>query len=199
MRCLIVIAHPLAESLCHRLAQTAIETLRDLGHDIQVIDLYQQDFAPALTMAERQSYYEGAFAAQAVQPQVEQLLWAEALVLVFPTWWFGFPAILKGWFDRVWAPGVAYDHASDFGPIRPRLAALKRVLAITTLGAAWWVDWLVLWRPVQRILKLAILGACAPSCRLQMLSCYKAETLSPQKVAGFQQRIRAKLAGWAQP
>lgn len=199
MRCLIVIAHPLAESLCHTLAQTAIATLRDLGHDIQVLDLYRHDFAPALTMAERQSYYEGAFAAQAVQPQVEQLLSAEALVLVFPTWWFGFPAILKGWFDRVWAPGVAYDHASDFGPIKPRLASLKRVVAITTLGAAWWVDWLVLWRPVQRILKLAILGACAPSCRLKMLSLYKAETLSPHKVARFQQRIRATLAGWTQP
>lgn len=56
MRCLIVVAHPLAESLCHELAQTVIEALRDLGHDIQVIDLYQQDFAPALTMAERRSW-----------------------------------------------------------------------------------------------------------------------------------------------
>ena len=197
MRCLIVVAHPLAESLCHELAQTVIEALRDLGHDIQVIDLYQQDFAPALTMAERRSYYEGVFAAQALQPQVEQLLWAEALVLIFPTWWFGFPAILKGWFDRVWAPGVAYDHAQDLGAIKARLSSLKRVLAITTLGAAWWVDWLVLWRPVQRIFKLAILGACAPSCRLVMLSLYKAESLTPQAVAGFQARIRRTLVGWS--
>lgn len=197
MRCLIVIAHPLVESFCHTLAQTAVKTLRDGGHDIQVLDLHQQDFDPALTAAERRSYYGHPFDAEAVQPQVEQLLWAEALVLVFPTWWFGFPAILKGWFDRVWAPGVAYDHASDFGPIRPRLAALHRVLAITTLGAAWWVDWLVLWRPIPRILKLAILGACAPSCRLEMLSLYKAEVLTPQKVDGFQQRIRSKIIGWS--
>jgi len=44
--------------------------------------------------------------------QIDRLMSAEALVLVFPTWWFGFPAILKGWFDRVWAPGIAYDHAT---------------------------------------------------------------------------------------
>lgn len=197
MRCLIVIAHPLSESLCHSLAKTAIEELTVAGHDIQVLDLYEDGFAPSLTVAERQSYYGHAFDVEAVQPQVEQLLWAEALVLIFPTWWFGFPAILKGWFDRVWAPGVAYDHAQDLGAIKARLSSLKRVLAITTLGAAWWVDWLVLWRPVQRILKLAILGACTPSCRLEMLSLYKAESLTPQVVAGFQARIRRTLAGWS--
>lgn len=197
MRCLIVITHPLSESLCHSLAKTAIEELTVAGHDIQILDLYQEGFAPSLTVAERQSYYGQAFDDEAVQPQVEQLLWAEALVLIFPTWWFGFPAILKGWFDRVWAPGVAYDHAQDLGAIKARLSSLKRVLAITTLGAAWWVDWLVLWRPVQRILKLAILGACAPSCRLEMLSLYKAESLTPQAVAGFQARIRRTLASWS--
>ena len=85
--------------------------------------------------------------------QVSRLKEAEALVLLFPNWWFGFPAMLKGWFDRVWGPGIAYDHASDFGPIIPRLDNLKRVLAITTMEAPRWVDRLVMWQPVKRILE----------------------------------------------
>jgi putative NADPH-quinone reductase len=137
------------------------------------------------------------FDASAIQPQVERLLAAEALVLAFPTWWFGFPAVLKGWFDRVWAPGIAYDHASDLGPITPRLHNLRRTLAITSLGSPWWVDRLVLRRPVRRVLKTAILGACAPACRLEMLSLYEAEDLAARQVDAFCSRVRATLAKWS--
>lgn len=118
------------------------------------------------------------------------------MVLVFPTWWFGFPAILKGWFDRVWAPGVAYDHASDLGPIRSRLGGLRRVLAVTTLGSPWWVDRLVMRRPVRTILKRAIIGACAPKCGFEMLSLYEAEKASQAKVGRFMDRVRAQLRAW---
>ena len=117
-----------------------------------------------LTEAERRSYYAESFDATAVSGEAARLTDAEALVLVFPTWWYGFPAILKGWFDRVWSPGIAFDHSSNFGPIKPRLK-LARVLAITTIGSPWWIDTLVLWQPVRRILRIAILGACARSAR----------------------------------
>jgi len=125
------------------------------------------------------------------------LLSAEALVLVFPTWWFGFPAILKGWFDRVWAPGIAYDHASDLGPIKPRLRCLRRALAVTSLGAPWWVDRLVMWQPIKRILSTALIGTCAPDCRFEMLSLYKAEKLASAEVGAFCARIRKRLLKWS--
>lgn len=197
MKCLVVIAHPLTDSLCHTLARTAIDTLRAQGHEVQIEDLYQTGFSPSLTAGERQSYYGAPFDAAATQPEIARLLWAEAIVLVFPTWWFGFPAILKGWFDRVWAPGVAYDHASDLGPIKPRLGNLRRMLAITTLGSPWWVDLLVLWQPVKRVLKIALLGACAPGCQFEMLSLYQAESLASAKVERFCSRIRTALKRWS--
>jgi putative NADPH-quinone reductase len=153
-------------------------------------------WSKASTQGERQSYYAPAFDGAAVQSEVAQLLDAEALVLVFPTWWFGFPAILKGWFDRVWAPGVAYDHASDLGPIRPRLHRLRHALAVTSLGSPWWVDRLVLRQPVRRVLKTALLGTCAPACRFEMLSLYQAERLSPAAVERFCARITRTLASW---
>ncbi|MBS4097109.1 MAG: NAD(P)H-dependent oxidoreductase [Sulfuricella sp.] len=197
MKCLVVVAHPLADSLCRTLAHASIEALSAAGHDVEVEDLYQAEYSPSLTVSERQSYYRPPFDASAVGSQIERLLSADALVLIFPTWWFGFPAILKGWFDRVWAPGIAYDHASDLGPIKPRLHNLRRTLAITSLGSPWWVDRLVLWQPVKGILKTALLGTCAPSCQFEMLSLYKAERLTTQQVQVFCSRIQKAIAKWS--
>ena len=196
MKCLVVKAHPLSESLCTTLTQRTIRALEVAGHSVEVEDLYADEFSASLTEAERRSYYAGPYAAQQVAPQVEQLLAAEAIVLVFPTWWFGFPAILKGWFDRVWAPGVAYDHADQYGLIKPRLTNLGHMLAVTSLGSPWWVDKFVLRQPVKRVLKTAIVGTCAPKCRFQMLSLYKSEQLSPAQVNQFGARVERALQSW---
>jgi len=197
MKCLVVIAHPDSDSLCHAMASAAIAALTEAGHDVQIEDLYKTDFSPSLTVAERQSYYRSSFDSAAVQSQVERLLSAEALVLVFPTWWFGFPAVLKGWFDRVWAPGIAYDHASDLGQIKPRLRNLRRALAVTSLGSPWWVDRLIMRQPLKRILSTALFGTCAPSCRFEMLSLYKAENLAVTTVQSFSSRIKKVLVKWS--
>lgn len=196
MKCLVVVAHPLSESLCQTMARSAVDALSAAGHTVELEDLYSSSFSPALTQRERQSYYEPPFDAASIQAQVDRLLDTEALVLVFPTWWFGFPAILKGWFDRVWAPGVAYDHASDFGPIKARLHKLQKVCAVTSLGSSWWIDKLVLRQPVKRILKTALLGTCAPSCDFKMLSLYQAERLSAAQVQAFCGRVQRELSKW---
>lgn len=193
MNCLVVKAHPLSESLCSSLAERATAVLQAAGHVVEVEDLYGQEFGASLTAAERRSYYAASYSTQHVTSHVERLLNAEAIVLVFPTWWFGFPAILKGWFDRVWTPGVAYDHADKYGPIKPRLANLRRMVVVTSVGAPWWVDRLVLRQPVRRVLKTAIVGTCAPKCRLQMLSLYNSERLTSAQVERFGVRIERAL------
>jgi NAD(P)H dehydrogenase (quinone) len=196
MNCLVVIAHPSPESLCRNAADRAVGALRAAGHEVVVEDLYGSAFAPALTAPERASYYGRSYAGAAVRAEIGRLRAAEGLVLCFPTWWFGFPAILKGWFDRVWAPGTAYDHADDLGPIRPRLHGLRNVLAVTSLGASWWVDRIVMRRPVRRVLKTAILGACAPAAAFEMLSLYKAEKPDADRVRRFGGRVERVLATW---
>lgn len=196
MNCLVVIAHPSKESLCRTVAVKAIDSLRAAGHVVVVEDLYANGFAPTLTEAERASYYGSRYDSSAVQAEIGRLLAAEGLVLFFPTWWAGFPAILKGWFDRVWAPGVAYDHADDLGPIKPRLTELRKVLAVTSLGAPWWVDRFVLRAPVKRVVRRAILGACAPVAKFEMLSLYKAEKLDAGQVQRFARKVERALAGW---
>jgi len=196
MKCLVVKAHPLSESLCAFLSQEVATALKSGGHNVVIEDLYQSRFEPALTRAERNSYYSRRYDGSAVRDHTHRLLETEAVVLVFPTWWFGFPAILKGWFDRVWGPGIAYDHADDFGPIKPRLKNLKRLLAITTLGAPGWVDYLIMRRPLRRILKIAILNACAPDCKFEMLSLNKCENLKTAAVHNFRQKIITAVGKW---
>jgi NAD(P)H dehydrogenase (quinone) len=193
MNYLVVIAHPVKDSLCNALATHAIDSLRKAGHSVMVEDLYAQAFAPQLTTSERQSYYTSQFDAAALQTSIEHLTKAQGLVLVFPTWWFGMPAILKGWFDRVWAPGVAFDHAVDLGPITPRLTLLRSAVVITTVGSPWWVDWLVMWRPIRRQLKTALIGLCAPQSRFNMLTLYKTEKISAHTFAQFSARIESAL------
>lgn len=196
MKCLVVKAHPLSESLCSSLTRHVVEVLDDAGHTVELEDLYAESFDAALTESERNSYYCGPYNSEQVRAQWERLRGAEGIVLVFPTWWFGFPAILKGWFDRVWAPGLAYEHAGDFGPIRPRLEHLRHMLAVTTLGSPWWVDRMVLRQPVRRVLQTAIVGTCAPRCRLRMLSLYRSEALTATRVERYAARIGRELARW---
>ena len=173
-----------------------IEALRVAGHEVILEDLYAEGFKAALTPVERASYYKETYTTESVAIQIEHLLFAEAIVLVFPTWWFSFPAILKGWFDRVWAPGVAFDHTDKYGQIKPRLNNLHEMLVVTSLGAPWWVDRLVMQQPIKRVLKTAIVRACAPNCRVQIVSIYRSEHLDSTQINRFWSRVEKALAKW---
>ena len=196
MKCLVVTTHPLSNSLCRHLTDGVVNQLVRMHHEVTVEDLYAKQFDPVLTIEERKSYYKESYDSSQVTEEIKRLQEAEALVLLFPIWWFGFPAILKGWFDRVWAPGIAYDHADDFGPIKPRLNNLKKVLVVTTLGAPWWIDRFVMRQPVKRVIKIALLKACAAKSRLQYLSLYNSEKLNAKSIEQFKRRIETSLADW---
>ena len=190
-RALIVLAHPAPQSLSHLFADQVRKVLAAKGAEVSVIDLNASDFAPALTETERAAYYGETPDVSAIAEHAALLTAASTLVLIFPTWWFGLPAILKGWLDRVFAPGIAFDHADNFGPIKPRLTNLKRVVIITTLGSPAWIDWFIMRRPVRRILKVAVFGLCAPHAKFQMLSLYGAENIVAARLERFKTRIAA--------
>lgn len=193
MRCLVVLAHPQGKSLNRHFAEVAVGTLKAAGHEVTTIDLYADGFDPRLSEAERASYYLPKYDDGVNGQSAAALRDAELLVFVFPTWWFGPPAILKGWIDRVFAPGVAFDHGKNFGPIVPLLTNLKRAVVVTTLGTPWWVDRFVMFRPVRRMFKTAVLGACAPKAHFSYLPLYAAENPEPKRVSAFEARIRRVL------
>ena len=196
MNCLIVNAHPLEDSLCGKFTHLVYSRLDEMGHQVVLENLYHDQFDPVLSARERSTYYTGKYDDSKIQKQARHLVEADAMVLIFPTWWFGFPAVLKGWFDRVWGPGIAYDHANDYGPIKPRLDKLKRVLAITTLGAPWWVDMFILRKPLQKVLRFAILQACTKNCQLKYISFYNCEKVNQERFDIFISKIHLALNNW---
>src|SRR4051794_9571401 len=101
MKLLLILAHPIEDSFNKAIAETARNALLAKGHEVDWLDLYAEDFDPRLTRAERASYFAEPYDSSAVAPLVARVRAVDALVLVFPQWWFGFPAILKGFFDRV--------------------------------------------------------------------------------------------------
>ena len=185
----LLLAHPLDDSFCAAIAARAERVLTARGHDVDRLDLYSDGFDPRMTASERHHYYAPPAEVDAVEAYVSRLLAAEKLVLIFPQWWFNMPAVLKGWFDRVFQPSVAFDHTPGYGRILPRLERLDSVLAITTLGSPWWAAELYLRNPVRRQLKAGIFGTCAPRARFRMLNCYGTEKIAAAGREAFLARV----------
>ena len=109
-----------------------VDTLAARGWEVDDCDLYAEGFNPVMTAEERRAYHEVAPNTAPVQAYVDRLLAAQALVLVFPVWNFGFPAILKGFFDRVFLPGVSFR--LEDGLVKPNLTHIRKLAAVTTYG-----------------------------------------------------------------
>src|SRR5712672_3985536 len=152
MRVLVVYAHPLSDSFAAALRDAVVAQLRDGGHEVDHCDLYAEGFDPVLTAPERRAYNTAHPDLTAVESYVARLRAAEALVLCFPTWWYGMPAILKGWFDRVWLPGVAFHNPPGGGTIKRGLTNIRTLMVVTTYNAPRWFMLLYMWDPGRRVL-----------------------------------------------
>lgn len=111
MKHLVVYNHPNPKSFCHAIKETVVETAEKMGHDVQVRDLYALDFDPVLAPADFEAMQKGGARAD-VQAEQEAVTWAEHITFVYPIWWTGLPARMKGYIDRVYSHGFAYG----FGP-----------------------------------------------------------------------------------
>jgi NAD(P)H dehydrogenase (quinone) len=135
MRALVVYAHPDPESFAGAVLARAVRGLDRAKHEVRVTDLYADGFDGAMSAEERRTHKEPGVAPE-LQRYADDLQWAELLVLVYPTWWSGFPAILKGWVDRVWVAGVAWELPEGADRIRPRLGNIRRIVVITSHGSS---------------------------------------------------------------
>ncbi len=110
MKVLVVLAHPDKESFNHAIAETAVDRLEDNGHEVTFHDLYREGFDPVLPKDE---IPKGAALDPAVGNYCNEISEADGIIIVHPNWWGQPPAILKGWIDRVFRPGVAYEFTGD--------------------------------------------------------------------------------------
>ncbi|MCA1405674.1 NAD(P)H-dependent oxidoreductase [Ensifer sp. IC3342] len=189
MHILMVLAHPLEDSFAASVARVARQAFEGRGHTVDLLDLYRESFDPRLTVAERGSYFDDHYDASEVSGWIKRVKAADGLVLVFPQWWFNFPAILKGFFDRVFAPSVAFDHDPAGGRIVPRLGNIKLFWALTSTGSPWWVVHLYMGNPVRRLLKRGIAAFCSKGVDFRMISLHDMDRATEAKRKRHLERV----------
>ena len=189
---LVVFAHPVETSFAAALHGRVVDTLTASGHDIDDLDLYAEGFDPVLGRDERLAYHDLERNRTAVRAYVERLQAADALVLCFPTWCFGPPAILKGFLDRTMLPGVAFD-LSDPARVRPMLGHIRRVAAVVTYGrprrVAWWMG-----DPPRKLVTRYLRWFVARRAPVDYLALYDMNTADDARRTAFLARVERHFA-----
>jgi NAD(P)H dehydrogenase (quinone) len=192
MRLLFVYAHPIGDSLTAAARDCAVQAAQAVGHEVRLIDLYATGFQPCLTAAELNSYADPEAMGDELNAHIEALLWAEAVIFIHPTWWSGMPAILKGWLDRVWRPGVAF-HMRE-AAFHPGLSQIRLIGVITTLGATWAQYNLLLGAAGRKQLLRGLRGCIHPRARSLFLAHYAIDASTPASRAAYLAKIAARIA-----
>jgi NAD(P)H dehydrogenase (quinone) len=192
MRTLVVSCNPNPESFGAAVLERALTGLDRGGHEVRLTDLYADGFEPALSATERRNHLDPAVD-ESIRPYADDLRWAEALVLVYPTWWSGQPAMLKGWIDRVWAAGVAW-HLPDGSAIpRPLLRNIRRIVVVTTHGSPKWINALE-GESGKRTVTRALRAMCSRRTRTTWCAIYGLDTCTAERRSAFLARVERMLA-----
>src|SRR5438045_3568081 len=148
----VVHCHPLTDSYNHALFCTIVAALEQNGHEVVATDLYREQFDPVMSAVERRSYYASRYHDAEVSAEIGLLRRVEGILFCFPHWWFSMPAMLKGYFDRVWAPGTAFAHDLEGGRIKPLLTNIRLFGVVTSYGSPWWLSLIVMQDPGRKVL-----------------------------------------------
>ena len=194
MRVLVVYCHPVPDSFCAALRDTVLEAIALRGCEARLVDLYAEDFDPVMRCEERRLYNMRSPSDPALRAHVDNLGWAEMIVFVYPTWWYGLPAMLKGWLDRVWATDVAFTLKGN-GMAVPLMTHVSKIAVVTTCGAPRWWSYIV-GQPGKKTIMRGIRALCARRCKTLFLAHYMMDVSTPSSRAGFLSRVKQKLVAF---
>lgn len=193
MRALIIFCHPKEDSFNAAVLGTVTAQLDAGGVEYRVRDLYRSNFSPVLTAHELDCYLDESCNAEPVAQDVADVQWADALIFVYPTWWYGLPAMLKGWLDRVLLPGVAFIMPEGEGDnIRPGLTHITRLGVFTTCGASWWLTRLI-GSPGRRTLTRGVRAICAKRCRTVFAAHYLMDSSTDASRARYLRSVESRM------
>ncbi|TXL81756.1 NAD(P)H-dependent oxidoreductase [Vineibacter terrae] len=194
MRIQVVHCHPLTDSYNHALFQAIVTALEQGGHEVIATDLYREEFAPAMSPRERRSYHSGAYDDAAVSAYAETLRRIDGIIFCFPHWWFSMPAVLKGYVDRVWGPGIAFEHDPAGGRIVPSLTHVRLFGVVTSYGSPWWVTRLLAGDPGRKVMMRALKPMCGKRARSFYLAHYDMDRSTAASRQAFVERVRAVVS-----
>lgn len=190
-RALVVYCHPLDDSYVAAVLERTIAGLRAGGAEVRVEDLYADGFDPHFSATEHERHLSPG-ADPSLAGRVADLEWCDTLVLVYPTWWGGQPAMLKGWIDRVWVNGVAWTLPDGADRLRPRLRNVRRLVAVTTHGSPKYIN-AIEGEGGKRTMTRSLRLMCHPLARTTWLACYGIDTASPARRAAFLARVERRM------
>lgn len=188
-RALVLFAHPCPESFSAALHERVVAALKASGREVDDCDLYAEGFSPVLTEAERRGYHDEATNTAPVAEHVARLRAADTLVMVFPVWNFGYPAMLKGFFDRVFLPGVSFRLVD--GKVRPNLTHIRRLVAVTTYGGSR-MRAMLAGDPPRRSVTRAVWHVCRPE-RMRYLALYDMNRADAARRNAFLDRVGREI------
>ena len=188
-RALVLYAHPCSDSLAASVHGAVLETLRKRGWDIDDCDLYAEGFNPVLSREERQIYHDVGPNLAPVADHVARLRAAQALVMVFPVWNYGYPAILKGYFDRVFLPGVSFT--LENGKVVPALSNLRKLAVCTSYGGTRLKSMLAGDPPRRVVMRSLRVVSQMPKTRY--IALYDVNRATPERCAAHLARVRSEM------
>jgi putative NADPH-quinone reductase len=190
MKILVLHAHPVPVSFNAALHALIVERLRARGHVVDDCDLYAEDFDPRMTSAERNNYHAPRTDSDPAAPYVRRLLDAEALVLCYPVWNYGFPAILKGFFDRVFLPGVSFKLVN--GKVWPTLHNIRKVAAVTSYGGSRFRA-MLMGDPPRRLITRMLRSTVKPGAPVSYLAHYSMNLSTDASRTAFIRKVSVKM------
>ncbi len=193
MRALVVYCHPDPASFTASVLETVERKLAQADAEVRIEDLYLNSFDPVLGQQSLADYPDSPRNAEPVRRHVENIAWCDTLIFVYPTWWYGLPAMLKGWLDRTMLPGSAF-HLPRPGEkaIRPGLTQITRLAVFTTCGASWlWTQ--VIGAPGKRTLLRGLRFICARHVRTAFAAHYSMDASTPASRARHLARIERAM------
>jgi len=190
-RALVVYCHPSSDSFVATVRDRVVAGLTAGNAEVRLTDLYADDFEPALSVTERANHLEPG-TDPSIASYADDLQWCDTLVLVYPTWWSGQPAMLKGWMDRVWASGVAWTLPDGANRLRPGLRNVRRLVAVTTHGSSKFIN-SVEGESGKRTLTRSLRTMCHPLARTTWLAMYGIDNASDEQRSAFLDRVERRL------
>ncbi len=193
MRILYLYCHPLPESFHAGIRAAAIRGLERAGHEVDLCDLYAEGFDPVLSEEGRRHYHDESRNRVGLEPYVARLQAAQGLVVQFPTWCFGMPAMLKGFLDRLIMPGVAFD-ISDPAKVKP-LLRFRRVAGISTYGRPRYMA-LYMGDPPRKIVTRYLRWYAVPGAQVDYHALYHMNIADEATRKRFIARVEDRLGQW---
>lgn len=164
------------------------------GHQVDDCDLYAEGFNPVMSERERMQFHDIRLNRAPVATYADRLLAAEALILMYPVWNEGFPAILKGFFDRVFIPGISFTVGPD-GALVTNLQKLRKIAAVCTYGATRTISFL-LGDPPKRVVKRMVRWMPGHRIRCDDLAYYDTDHSSQDQREAFLLKVKRTFEAW---